>query len=145
MREFRTTIDIDAPAATVWRILVEFDRWSAWNSVMLNPRGRIEAGAPVDFEVAAGSRRLKIAARMLGVEEGRDLRWKGPRSKVQARLLNGEHYFTVVELGPDRTRFIHGERWNGRLAGVVLGLAGDHLVRGYEKMNRELKRHAEAQ
>ena len=143
MKHVRTTLDIDAAPERVWSILTDFTHWDDWNPIIRRLRGRLEAGAKVDFVIRFGKRALPIQARMLRVEPGRELCWKGPRARGLMPLFAGEHYFTVEPLDGGRTRFVHGERFSGVLLPLLWPRLEPMLSRSYASLNESLKRRAE--
>lgn len=144
MREIRTTTDIDAPVERVWKLLSDFDCWGDWNPVIPRVRGSLEAGAPVDIQLAMGRRRVPIKCTMLRADADRELRWRGPRSKLQARLLSGEHYFSLEKVDAGHTRFVHGERFRGLLAPLVWSRLEPMLHKRYAQVNEALKARSES-
>jgi hypothetical protein len=144
MKEIRTTTDIDAPLERVWELLSDFESWGDWNPVIPRVRGRLEAGAPVDIQLAVGGRRVPIKVRILRADPDRELRWRGPRSGVQARLFGGEHYFSLEKIDETHTRFIHGERFKGLLVPVVWSRLEPLLRKRYTQMNDAVKSRSES-
>ncbi len=144
MREIRTTTEINAPAERVWKLLSDFEGWGDWNPVIPRVRGRLEAGAPVDIQLAMGKRRLPIKCTLLRAEPDQELRWRGPRSKAQGRLFSGEHYFSLEKLDDARTRFIHGERFRGLLLPLVWSRLEPMLHKRYAEMNEAVKNQSES-
>ncbi len=144
MREIRTTTDIDAPVERVWKLLSDFERWGEWNPVIPSVRGRLEAGAPVDIELALAGRRVPIKCTLLRAEADRELRWRGPRSRLQRRMLSGEHYFLLEKVDDGHARFIHGERFRGILAPIVWPRLEPMLRRRYAQVNEAIKSRSES-
>jgi len=144
MKEIRTTTDIAAPVERVWQLLADFEGWGDWNPVIPRVRGRLEAGAPVDIQLAMAGRRVPIKARIVCADPDRELRWRGPRSSVQARLFSGEHYFSLEMIDEAHTRFVHGERFRGLLVPVLWWRLERMLHQRYPQMNEEVKRRSES-
>ena len=71
----------------------------------------------------------------------KEFRWKG--HLFVKGLFDGEHYFKLDALGPDKTRFIHGEQFSGVLSGMLLKMIGDSTLNGLKSMNEALKQLAE--
>ncbi|MEF8851082.1 MAG: SRPBCC domain-containing protein [Haloarculaceae archaeon] len=141
MKEIFTTVDIEAPAEVVWDVLVDFERYPVWN-----PRTRITG-------TAAAGERLVVAPgpeadgmptfrpRVLRAD-GTELRWLG---HLYVRgLFDGEHVFTVEDLGNGRSRLVQTESFGGILARPLLWLYGDDTRAGFEAVNEALKDRAEA-
>lgn len=141
MHEIHTTIDIEAPADTVWQVLTDFESYGEWN-----PRTRIEG------EPAVGSRLVvspgpeapsmpTFRPRVLAAD-GRELRWLG---HLYVRgLFDGEHRFLVEDLGEGRSRLTQSEQFGGLLAGLLLRRYGETTEEGFEATNAALGARAES-
>lgn len=141
MKDIVTTVDVDAPAETVWYVLVDFESYPEWN-----PRTRI-TGTAVEGErlrVAPGPEAGNVPTfrpRVLRAD-GSELRWLG---HLYVRgLFDGDHRFVVEDLGDGRSRLIQSERFGGVLAGLLLRVYGAATRDGFEAVNAALKERAEA-
>ena len=134
-----TTIDIDASAAAIWRLLTDFSRLDQWNPMLQNVQTDLEPGATVRFEVLReGAKPLKLKAKIVNLAEPYALSWRGgPKS-----FLSGEHYFRIEPLGEGRCRFYHGEQFSGLLLPLLKGVLKDAPVL-YRSMNEALKKRVE--
>jgi hypothetical protein len=57
MAEIEKVIEIDAPPADVWRVLLDFDAYGEWNPFIRSISGRVEPGeAPSGRRPMASSR-----------------------------------------------------------------------------------------
>lgn len=144
MKEIRTATDIDAPVERVWRPLADFEHWGEWNPAIPRIRGRPEPGAPVDIQLSMAGRRVPIKCALLRAEPVRELCWRGPRSKAQARLLGEEHYFSLEKLDDARTRFVHGERFRGLLLPLLWPRLERILQKRYAQVNQAVKQRSES-
>lgn len=143
MHAIDTSIEIDAPAARVWEVLTTFSAYDEWNPTITRMRAGLAAGADVSFLIRIDGRKLPIQARMLNVEPGREIRWKGPRSDLLGALVAGEHFLRVEPSSEGRSTFIHGERFTGALVKYVWGLTEPRILAAYDVMNRAVKARAE--
>lgn len=142
MRAIHTEIGIDRPAAGVWSVLVDIDKWPDWNP-FAKVRGRLAVGETLDVEIRPpGKRPMTFRPTVVKLEPGSELRWLGHLGLPG--IFDGEHGFRVVPESAERCRFEHFETFRGVLAGPILRLAGDATRRGFEAMNRALKARAEA-
>jgi hypothetical protein len=141
MHEITTSVDVEAPASTVWEVLTDFERYGEWN-----PRTRIEGEAApgARLRVAPGPEAGRVPTfrpRVLAAD-GRELRWLG---HLYARgLFDGEHRFLVEDLGDSRSRLTQSERFTGLLARPLLRLYGTDTERGFEAVNAALRDRAES-
>ncbi|MDF3050116.1 MAG: DNA-3-methyladenine glycosylase [Pseudonocardia sp.] len=102
-------VDVDAPAETVWTYVTDWERQGEW---MLGPRVHVTGG---DGRGAGTTLRAVTGIGPLGVPDTMEVvefRQGGPwRAVVRhtGRVIRGEGFFEVVELGPERSRFTFTE------------------------------------
>jgi len=139
--EIFTTVDIDASPETVWSVLTDFDAYPAWN-----PRTRITGTAETGerLVVAPGPDAAGMPTfrpRVLRAEAPAELRWLG---HLYVRgLFDGEHVFTIEDLGDGRSRLVQSETFGGLLARPLLRLYGDDTEAGFDAVNAALEARAE--
>jgi hypothetical protein len=144
MPDILTRIDIDAPVEKVWAILADTAAYDEWNPLITRFRGRLAPGEVIAFMAPFGRRDLPIDARVLEVDEHREIRWRGPKSALVGRLFAGEHYFRLEAREGGGTTFIHGERFSGLVPSLLGQRLETRLLPLYGAMNDALKRRAEA-
>jgi hypothetical protein len=141
VRTIRTEVGIDRPAAAVWAILADIDRWPEWNP-FARASGRLALGETLQVEVRPpGQRPMRFRPTVVRLDPGVEVRWLGHLGVPG--LFDGEHGFRIEAEGDRRCRFAHFETFKGVLAGPILWLAGDATRRGFEAMNLALKARAE--
>ncbi|HKY41161.1 MAG TPA: SRPBCC domain-containing protein [Polyangiaceae bacterium] len=141
--ELRTEVEINAPAAHVYRILTDFERYHEWNPFIPSIAGKLQVGQQLALEVSLPEgKSYLLKPRITQLTEDAELRWRG--SYLFPFLLQAEHFFLVAERGERQTRFVQGENFSGlllRFAGSMLTLT----ARGLVYMNQALKKRAEGQ
>jgi hypothetical protein len=145
MHEIRTDIEIDAPAERVWAELTAFDRYHEWNPTMrIGGRANMGAHLLVDLRMPGLTAR-QFRPTVVGVTRGPDvweLRWLG--HLFVEGLFDGEHTLRVETIDESRSRVVHAERFEGLLAGLVVGRFGSRVQAGFEAMNTALKTRVES-
>jgi hypothetical protein len=138
--EIRTEIEIDAPVARVWAVLVDFDGYASWNPFMVRIDGRPEPGAKIAIEIAPPNMKRRVMReRVFAVKPNEELWWgAGP-----AGIMKGRHFFKLEQLAPGRTRLVHGEEFTGIVVPFVRGLL-KNIELGFVACNEALKRHVES-
>jgi hypothetical protein len=122
MHEITTTMEINAPPRSVWKVLVDFQAHPQWN-----PFVRSIEGSPREGET------LKVFIQ---------LRWLG--RVVLPGIFDGEHFFQIEPLDQGRrTRFIQGERFTGLLVPLLRKNLDRGTREGFEAMNQALKARVE--
>ncbi|WP_433801897.1 SRPBCC family protein [Actinomycetospora sp. CA-084318] len=123
-RDITVGVDIDAPADVVWKAVTDWEGQSEW---MLGTGVRVTKGdgVGVGSELAATT-----GVGPLGVTDTmRIVGWDPPHRATVVHtgsVVRGSGTFTVIELGPGRSRFEWGERLDLPLG--VLGAVGWPVV-----------------
>lgn len=142
MAEITTAIDIDAPVATVWRVLMEFDAYPEWNPFIRSIAGAPEPGAQLDVTLgASGKKPMRFRPTVQESSSNEKFSWLG--TVGFAGLFDGYHQFDLhpTESG---TRLEHHEQFSGILAPMIVPALRTSTRRGFEEMNTALKERAEA-
>jgi hypothetical protein len=141
LKEIRTEIEINAGAQKVWDVITDFAGYESWNPFIRRIAGVPKEGAKLEIHITTPSGvNRDYEPKVTRVEPARELRWAG---KVPG-LFNGEHIFSIEELGPGRIRLVHREVFGGLLASFF-GSGTDRDIRaGFDQMNAALKKKAES-
>lgn len=137
------TLEIAAPAATVWTVITDLDRYPDWNPFVVACRSTLQPGSPIDMRV----RVLPFVAQpqretIFEHEPGRLLSYGiGP---MPLGALASRRSHAVEPAGPERARYVSDFRLDGWLAPVVQGLFGRRLAAGFAAMSAAIKARAEA-
>jgi hypothetical protein len=134
----REEMVIVAPRERVWRLLTEFEGYEDWNPFITWARGDARIGDTVRFRrKPQASDAEEIEAEVMDVKVRRKLRWRS--RKYLPGILDEEHTFRVLPLGPDRVRLVY----EGRFEGVLQPFADlEETKRGYERMAHALRDRA---
>lgn len=123
---------IEAPAADVFRVLDDLDRYPDWNPFTTRVITDRVIGGQVELHVNMPGSGLRVQReRFTGYVPGErlswGLRWGG------GVLLDCDRV-QQVEAQPDgTTRYVTYERFNGLLGGLVVHLYGAAVRRGFEQ------------
>lgn len=97
MKEIHTSIEIAAPAESVWQVLTDFEAYPQWSPFIRRVEGKLAVGEMLEFAVATGPDTTRGAkARVLGIEPNRALSWGGG---LPLGLFRGEHSFIIEPAG----------------------------------------------
>lgn len=141
MKELKTEIIIQAPAAVVWQVLLHFSDYPSWNPFIRAIEGQARQGGRLRNSMQLQGKTYVFTPTITALQEGRQLEWLG---KMPLNAFNGNHYFFLEPLDLQQTRLIHGERFSGWLSGLMLKKIGEDTLKGFQSMNKALKQRAEA-
>ena len=142
MPTLHTEIEINAPRQTVWETLVRKDEWRRWNTFLFDgdPALPIRQGQTIFLSI----RRLEedeftdFEPLVTLVQPQVCLQWVAKMPGFES-----VHTFELQDLGPNRTRYTHQERFQGVLSKVFLPFIRQDEKQGLRRMTRQLKRHLE--
>lgn len=138
-----TEIEIDAPAAVVWDVLIDLDRYADWNPFIIEAAGLPAVGQRLTNRMQPpGGRAMTFRPTVTEVTEARSFEWLG-RLGLPG-VLDGRHRF---ELSPTRsggTVLTQSEHFTGVLVPLMRRSLDNNTVAGFTAMNTALKDRAEA-
>jgi hypothetical protein len=136
-----TSIEIDAPPARVWQVLVDLPAYGEWNPFIVEAAGTVAVGETLSLRMALPDRpAMTIEPRLLVVEPGRELRWKG--RLLLPGLFDGEHAFVLTPLAGGRTRLDHSERFGGLLLPLAKGMVYEATLESFRALDEALAARA---
>ena len=107
----QASIEIDATPAQVWAVLTDLSRYPDWNPFIVSSRGQVTVGATLTNRMHDATGDTTFTPTIQVVEPGRELRWLG--SVGPGAIFDGQHTFTITQLGPDRVLFTQREDFTG--------------------------------
>lgn len=141
-REIATEIEIEAPPASVWAVLVDTPRYPQWNPFIVELRGELSVAQDIRFSFRIPpAPRLPGRATVLKVEAVAELRWAG--RLLWPWLFRAEHYHLLTALEGNRTRLVHGEIFSGLMAALAWPLLSVFARPVYARFNQALRERAE--
>lgn len=142
--DIETSIDIEAPATTVWAVLDEFDKHGEWNALTPDIAGRSTLGSHITTTlVRQNTPDMVVVPVVTRVVAARQLQWEAESPDLA--IFSAVHSFTVVPDGPSRCVFHNNETFGGSAIQDRIESLNVDTRAAYEKMNRDLKARAEEQ
>ena len=133
-------IDIDAPLARVWRILIEVDHYARWNPFTPRVETTFAVGSPATLHVVMNPRHKRIQYEVITAYEAeRHFAWA---SIMPLGLLRANRWQLVEALDLERTRYRTHETFEGWLVPLVMALYRADVQRGFEAVAHALKQAA---
>ena len=133
-------IDIDAPLARVWDILIKVDQYEQWNPFTPCVETTFAVGSPATLHVVMNPRHKRIQYEMITAYEAeRHFAWA---SIMPLGLLRANRWQVVEALDLERTRYRTYETFEGVLVPLVMALYRADVQRGFEAVAHALKQVA---
>ena len=92
--KIETEIMINADAATVWKVLADFDKHPKWNPFIQSISGDKEVGGRLNVSIKPpGGKGMTFKPVVMKFDQNREFRWKG--KLLVTGLFDGEHFFIL--------------------------------------------------
>jgi hypothetical protein len=136
-KQINTSIEIKGTPRQVWRTLVDFANYHAWNPFILDAQGACEVGSALRLRMQpVGGRPTTFTPTVREVVVERRLRWVG--TLIWRQLLEADHVFTIEPL--DRgCRLVQHETFYGALVPVLSRSLDARTMPAFTAMNQALK------
>ncbi|WP_254052233.1 SRPBCC domain-containing protein [Aeromicrobium sp. A1-2] len=136
-------VQIEAPAAFVWDVLVDYARYPEWNPFTIEVRTTLEIGSSIELTLPSydGTGVMLVSQeRVREVEPPHHLRYDN-RDEVPGVLGVRDQW--IASLGPGRCSYVTTNTLSGEHAALVIGLTGEWIKSGLDSVARALKVRAE--
>ena len=142
MREIRSEIEIAAPPAKVWSILMNFDSWKEWNPIVIEASGVAALGSALSVTMRneAGKDGPKYAPVVTVSQEPKSFRW---RAIMMFEFLFTNDKVFELEATAGGTRLIHTELFSGIVVPLFWSKLNEGVPPMLKSMNDALKARAE--
>lgn len=132
------SVHIPVAPAVVWEVLRDSAAIASWNPFMTQLEGPFVVGEKLAVTIHSGGRTMSFRPRVVDVEAGRLLRWRG-RLGLPG-LFDDTHEMRLEPLHGG-TRFVHREEFRGLLVPAMTDLLADTSA-GFAEMNAALATEA---
>lgn len=139
-RTIDTWIDIEASPDRIWDVLVDFPKWSTWNSFIPLVEGILQEGQTLKLQVSPpGLKTMTFQPKIFSLIKNKEIIWGGGFLGI---VYRGEHLFLLESLNENLTRFRQIERFRGPMV-LFMGSMIKKTEKGYHQMNIALKNRVE--
>lgn len=137
------SIIINAPSQQVWQVLLDFEHYQEWNSLLQYLEGQPELGQKLKLRITIPNGISYIfQPTVTQYQENKVFAWKAITGIPG--IFDGEHFFELQEIHDRTTKFTNRENFRGLVTPIVKKLS---LLRdaepGFKMMNQELKQRVE--
>ena len=135
------TVEINAPAETVWKVITDLPRYGEWNPFCLECYSSLKPGESIEMTVQLTSKPQKVVEWINDFVPGR--RFAYNMKPVPLGALASLRSHDVESLGPTRARYRSYFELRGWMMPLVRALYGSKLVQGFGGMTEAIGRRAE--
>lgn len=136
-------VEIAAPAAFVWDVLVDYAKYPEWNPYTIKVETTLELGTRIDLTLPArdGSDNTFVNREFIRVvDPPHHLRYD---TGDEIPGVHGIRDQWITELGPDRCTYHTTDTLSGKYADIVMAKTGDWIKAGFDSVAHALKARAE--
>jgi hypothetical protein len=133
-------IEIDAPLAQVWAILLDVANYAHWNPFTPRVETTFAVGSPATLHVVMNPRHRRTQYEVItAFEAERQFAWS---SIMPLGLLKANRWQLVEALDQAHTRYRTYETFQGLLVPLIMALYRADVQHGFDTMSAALKREA---
>jgi hypothetical protein len=138
MPSLYTEIEINAPRQTVWQVLIRKDAWLYWNTFLYDCDASLVfvEGRKVSLSLrrVRGEEQTEFQPKVTLIQPNVCLQWVSSIPGFTCKQV-----FELQDLGRDRTKYIHQEKFSGTLNRFFLPFIRQDETQGMRRMAWELK------
>ncbi len=136
-----TPVEIAAPAALVWEVLVDFPRYGEWNTFCPSAEAELVLDSPIKMQVDLGFGLQENVEYICQIEPERAIAWRmanQPGDPVHAVRTQ-----TLTPLGEARCRYESEDVFSGEGMPDMMAAMASAVEAGFDTCARDLKAHCE--
>ncbi|SDP39900.1 SRPBCC domain-containing protein [Lentzea jiangxiensis] len=132
-------VEIDAPAAFVWDVLLDYPHYPQWNPYTLAVATTLAVGSPIDLTLPRpdGSEGTWVSREFVRVVEPPRLLRYDTGDTFPGLLGTRDQVITPLPAG--RCAYRTFETFTGRYAGAVFEAQGEYVKRGFDSVALALR------
>lgn len=91
IKQIKTSIQINATKEAVWNVLMDFEKYSEWNSFIKSVTGKVEVGNIFQVKLQG----MTFKPKVLTLNKSSEFKWLG--HLLFKGLFDGEHRFFLID------------------------------------------------
>jgi hypothetical protein len=107
----QASIQINATPQQVWAVLTDLSGYQTWNPFIISSTGTVKAGATLTNVMHDATGNTTFTPTVQVIVPRHELQWIGRVGP--GGIFDGQHTFTIRQLGPDRVQFTQREDFTG--------------------------------
>ncbi len=139
MKEYHTSIIINAPVEKVWDELSNYKDYPNWNPIVGKLEGEMKKGHKIlTFIVPLNKTYYPV---LLSYKKNRELIWQGIQGAKF--LMAGKHYYNLKPISKTKTELQHGEYFTGIFSYFISPALLTKMKTAFEQHNIIIKKRIE--
>ena len=139
--EIMTEIIINSPSQKIYEILTNLSDYEKWNPFIIKSEGIVGVGNRIKNTMKNGDKNIVFKPKILEADGEKKFAWLG--SFGMKGIFDGYHYFYLKPIDGNKVLFIHGEKFSGIFARLILNKIRKQTHRNFIMMNEAIKELAE--
>ncbi|MES2262045.1 MAG: SRPBCC domain-containing protein [Pseudomonadota bacterium] len=138
------TVQINAPAALVWEILVDLDRYPQWNPYTVKVESTLKMGEPVNLflpDPTKPGELIHVIEHLATFDAPKQLSWELSPSERSPDAARRDQYIEAT--GEASCTYYTTDLFLGPTAATVMEQHGPWVRQGFDAVARSLKARAE--
>lgn len=109
MKQYHTSVIINAPIKKVWQELTNFKDYPSWNPIVGRLEGNMQVGSKISTHIVPLNNTYSPVLTQYKINE--EMTWKGVQGS--GALLAAEHYYKLKVISVNQVELLHGEYFTG--------------------------------
>lgn len=137
-------VEIEAPAAVVWEVLTDFERYAEWNSfcIRIECSGKLNEPVAMQVRIPGTDQIIPVNEYLVAYEPERLLSWEQRPTDENKDAARRDQY--IEALGPERSSYFTTDLFLGLNADKIMREHGAWVKQALDQVARDVKRRAEA-
>ncbi|WP_338790971.1 SRPBCC domain-containing protein [Bernardetia sp. MNP-M8] len=138
-----TEIIINASKEKVWNVLLDFPNYPTWNNFIKKIEGNSNLGGKIEAKMfPPAGLPITFDGTICRNTPNKTLAWNG--YMIARWLFEPTHIFEIEEKTENQILFIHREEYKGFIIPFIKFMLPTLVGKGFEVMNKDLKKFVEA-
>lgn len=141
MKQYHTSIVINAPVKQVWNELTNFREYPDWNPIVGKLEGELKVGSKISTHIVPLKNTYSPV--LTSYKPNSEMVWKGVQGA--SFLLAAEHYYRLKVISDTQVELLHGEYFTGLFSCFLSGKLMTEMHNAFTQHNAILKQRIENQ
>lgn len=139
MKQYHTSVIINASVKEVWEQLTDFSSYPEWNPLVGKLEGEMYEGGSIKTFIIPLNKTYR--AELLAYKVHEELIWQGIQGS--RLLMAGKHYYRLEKINDHQTQLLHGEWFSGLFSWFIPNKLLRKMENTFVEHNHILKQRTE--